>query len=531
MTVAEKKPLHCRVDRDVIAVAALTVLAAVLHVGVQSGRSLWLDEACTYWTIQTSVLDLLRGVRTDGSPPLYFLLVSAVSRVFGSSEFALRLASIAAATALVPACYAVARRFGSPRTALVAAALVATSPLVHYYSVEARAYAVLQLETAAILYAAFRAWSAPGGWRWWVALGFALALQLWTHTYAVFLVAVLPVIFWLASDTHRNTVALRAAAAAGGAALLALPVLLNSLRNTGSGVLDWVAVCWLQTPPSVAVLRSLEVFGFGGVYPIHLSSLGPIPSVRWLSVSVTAVLLLAATAPIFARERQGSPHFVAPRLATRALLSFLLFPLLAAWLYSLFVQPLYVVGRYDTMVLPVFLILMATGLENVFRLRRWLGILVCVVLAGFSAATFLAAASGTTPPPFQEDRMAAAHIASHAAPSDVVVTTGYRRAVVAYYLDRAGHAADVLSFPAEVSNHPGWYSADRLLAKREQLAQEGRQLATTLAWRARSGAGVWLVASGNNEVDEFLRQPLVGSFTPDLGRSSQEYAVLSLRLR
>jgi uncharacterized membrane protein len=530
-TPDEDAPRAIPVTASSLLVIGLTILAGSLHILVLSHRTLWLDEACTYWTIQVPALDLLRGVRTDGSPPLYFLVVSAVSQVFGTSEVALRLASMAAATALVPACYAVTRRFASPRTALIAAGLVTVSPLVHYYSVEARSYALLQLETAAILYAALRVLGAPRQWRWWLVLTLALTVQLWTHTYAVFLVALSPFIFWLVSPRQRIAVGLRASAAAGAAAFLALPVVLTELQNSGSGVMDWVAVCWQRTPPSAAVFRSLEVFGFGGVYPVHLSSLGPMPSVRWLSVTVTTVLLVAAVVPLFKRDPRRTPYSVAPYVVTQALLAFLLLPLFGAWLYSQLGQPLYVVGRYDTIVLPVFLILMAVGLDNVLRIRWWLGVPICVVLLGFSMASFVSAVSGTTLPPSEEDRVAATHIAAQAAPTDLIVTTGYRRAVLAYYLDRAGHPANVLSFPAETANHPGWYSADRLLAHPGRLAQEGQHLVAKLESHARQGARVWIVASGDNEVDAFLLRPLVSIFAPDGSRSSQDCAVLCLELR
>ena len=85
-------------------VAGITLAAAAVHALGQLQRPLWVDEACTYLIVKGTTLEILRGVgRADGSPPLYFLFVAAVTRVFGFGEVALRLPSTIAAVALVPA--------------------------------------------------------------------------------------------------------------------------------------------------------------------------------------------------------------------------------------------------------------------------------------------------------------------------------------------------------------------------------------------------------------------------------------------
>jgi 4-amino-4-deoxy-L-arabinose transferase-like glycosyltransferase len=508
-----------------LALVGLTIAAGALHVLVQSQRPLWLDEACTYWTIQVPLSQLLQGVRTDGSPPLHFLLVAITARLFGASEFVLRLVSLTAATALVPGCYAVTRQFAERRAGLTAAAIAVVSPLVHYYGVEARAYSLVQLETLGVLYLAFRALRSPAQLKWWGLLAVAEALQLWTHGYAVFVVAALPLIFLLASPQNRFRVAARALAVSALATVLALPPLLNAIQMSTVGITAWVAKYWQALPPSAAILRSLQAFGFGAELPEYLPSLGALPHFGLASAALTVILLLAALFPLAAhRHRERSD--AAPLIL---LLGFLILPLAGAWAYSAIRQPLYVVGRYDTIVLPAFLILIAVGLDRLLVRRwLWLGVPVAGAIACLTVFWFGAAARNTQ---FlgDRDRQAAEYVSARAKPGEVIVATGLRLAAVQYYLDRAGLKVTVLSFPSALAEHPGYFSEDRALADQQALGAEGERLAATLVAKGTQDTHIWIVGSGLSEVDPFLYRHLLPDLAGDRYCSRLDLDVVCLR--
>jgi hypothetical protein len=510
---------------DVLLVAGLTLLAGAFHLLSQSQRPVWLDEACTYWTVQVNAADLLHGARADGTPPLYFLIVSAVAHLFGSREIMLRLPSIVAATALVPAIYLVARRFTSRRAAVIAAALTAISPIVHYYAVEARPYALVQLETLAILYVAYRAILAPRQVRWWVLLTLAQAVQLWTHNYALFLLPVPALLCLIVGGPTRVGLATRAAVASALAFGLYLPCFFRALANTGMGIGDWIGPYWLATPPYAAILRSLEVFGVGGRYPPYLSYLGKAPAVPVLAVVISLGLLASAVLPWAERATRE-----ASRSAKVVLLVFLFVPLLGAWLYSSLGEPLYLVGRYDTMVLPVFLILFAAGLDKmIIRTGPWVGgslVAVVVILAAVSSSLAVGAPAAAD----EEDVMAAQFLARQAAPGDPIVSTDLRRPVVDYYLDRAGHHSEFISFPFENRDHPCWHSVSHLLADPARLAREGEALADRLTEAARQGHTVWLLASEDDQVNTRLYDPLFRRLVIDDARSVMHARLVCLKL-
>ena len=81
---------------------------------------------------------------SESTPPLYYVLVWAWTKVFGAGPIGFRSLSALAGTLTIPVMYAAGREI-SPRVGLWAAALAAFNPAMFYYSQEARAYALLIL--------------------------------------------------------------------------------------------------------------------------------------------------------------------------------------------------------------------------------------------------------------------------------------------------------------------------------------------------------------------------------------------------
>jgi len=510
-------PVPTQIRRNWRIVTGLTLGALMLHLLGRSGRPLWLDEAVTHWTVQVGPLAILAGARTDGTPPLHFLLVWIVTRLFGDGEHALRLVSLVAAVAMVPAGYVVGRRRIGERGGVLAAAAIGASPLVHYYAVEARNYALLQLLVLLTLGSTSRALENPRRWEAWGVLSAVLALALYAHNWSVFLLPAPVVAALIGKGGPRPSVAARACAAAGLALVIYLPWLPQALESASQGVGDWIASFWASTPPELAVLRSLEVFGFGGDYPRHLFYLGQAPSMRGLSVATTLVALAGALWATLRYDPQG-------RL--RVLWVFLLVPLLGACAYSFMRQPIYLVGRYDTIALPPFLLLFAAGLERLLCFAPRAGWLAPITAVGL-AATSLAPYFGDAVVPGKHDVDAAAALIRDIRPEDVVVTTGLRRAVVEYQLHRAGLHPKIYSFPPEIADHPGWYSPNRILAD-PTLPLKGKRLAEALELAARGGKGIWVLLSAHQNIDRHLAAPLFSALALDPSRGSMEVGLFYL---
>src|SRR4051794_27091604 len=197
---------------------AIVLAGAALRFATLSTQSFWLDEAIAINSARLDLGGLIDSLaRTEGNPPLYFLLLDGWMRAFGDSEAAVRSLSALIGTATIVVAFEIGRRLATARAGLVLAALVAFNPLLVWFSQEARPYMLLVLLSGlSFLYFARALVERPSGRllaAWAVASGLAFA----THYFAGLLI--LPEAIWL---LHRVRPRRPVLFAIGGFALVPL---------------------------------------------------------------------------------------------------------------------------------------------------------------------------------------------------------------------------------------------------------------------------------------------------------------------
>jgi len=109
-----------------LAVVGCTVAAAVIRFVALGREGFWHDELTMAAAANRDLSHLLETIRA-GRPALYPTASWLWSRVFGTSEFAIRALPALCGTLSVPALYFTARQLVGVRPAIVAAALIAVS--------------------------------------------------------------------------------------------------------------------------------------------------------------------------------------------------------------------------------------------------------------------------------------------------------------------------------------------------------------------------------------------------------------------
>ncbi len=137
----------------------LLMLGAAFRLYGLSIQSLWNDELASWFMSSRESLQavIVEEVAPDVHPPGYQVILYFMMRLFGDSEFSLRLPSAFAGIVSIAAIFTLGKRLYSWREGLVAAALLAAFITPIYYSQEARAYAFVLLFTLISAY-------------WWVVL-------------------------------------------------------------------------------------------------------------------------------------------------------------------------------------------------------------------------------------------------------------------------------------------------------------------------------------------------------------------------
>jgi len=143
-------------------VVALTVLGGILRFATLNVSSIELDESATLILVHRGFSGMLSHIgRSESTPPLYYILVWAWTRVFGASPVGFRSMSALIGTITIPVMYLAGRQI-SPRVGVWAAILTTVSPSMYFFSQEARTYGLLVLFSAAAFVAWQRALRDPG---------------------------------------------------------------------------------------------------------------------------------------------------------------------------------------------------------------------------------------------------------------------------------------------------------------------------------------------------------------------------------
>jgi 4-amino-4-deoxy-L-arabinose transferase-like glycosyltransferase len=166
--------------------AALTAAALLLR-AIRLDSGLWLDEIYSLlYSFRLPLDQILTAFPRDNHHPLYAALAHLSALGFGESAWTLRLPSLLAGAATVPALYGLGRRLGGSREGFAAALLLALSWHHIWFSQNARGYVLLALAAVGSTWLLLRI--LDGESRPALAAGFAVvtALGAWTHLTMVF---------------------------------------------------------------------------------------------------------------------------------------------------------------------------------------------------------------------------------------------------------------------------------------------------------------------------------------------------------
>jgi hypothetical protein len=513
-----------------------------------SGRSLWIDEACTATKAVPPTLNgwwqvLSQDRSADAQMPLYMLYVWGWARLFGTSEWSLHAANvpwfIAGAVAFILAFPSTDRR------RVTAACVVLLSPFAWYYLDEARPYTMQLGATLLIVTSLVRLTSS-------LAVDSGGNLQPSTSTLQHPVSAqtrpvgcsMLAVGCWVFSPTPGPCVALFLFGLVvlsgsnllgmlwAGAALAAMPALL-SLRRTMSlarrfwylwlaagGLLGVFAGYYLWTlslgarasASATTTWRSVcfvgyELLGFAGLGPgrlelrtADLAVLRPyLPCLALYAVAIAIPLGAAVLQEIEGRNRRN----LVLALSCAVPLAFIL----AVGRVAHF----RVVGRHCAPILAVLLLLCASGLAWLWSSRRPWARVVALVFCGLSLLSCLSLRF--SPRHAKDDYRAAAAFARTALTNGQSVWWNAAEVGARYYHlpltagpDRKGAALLILN-PARgtltrlplpqviITSKPDLYDGQSALADllRDQRFQPARKFSAFVIWERRepqrAGAG------------------------------------------
>jgi len=472
----------------VFATGFVLVLGLVVRFATVS--PLWLDEAQTVGIARLPLSQLPAGLRHDGAPPLFYVLLHGWMDVFGDSNLSVRFLPGLFAVAALPLAWLAGRRLGGRTVAWSAVILLASSPFAARYATEARMYSLVVLLVLAGYLAVTELLEVPGSRRAAAGVAVVTGALLLTHYWSLYLLFVTGVTLLVLS--RRAPAPIRDGARKGLGAMAMgslafvpwLPSFLYQTRHTGT---PW---------GGAGRLRSMvdTVFHFSGGYWDPGLLLG-------MATYGLIVLALAGTAvdrrriEIDLRTRPGGRHLAVVGFGT-----------LAVAIVATVVGRSAFAVRYASVMFPMVILLAALGTKILLDRRVRLALLGVAVVCGFWA----------TAPNVFGDRTSAARVAAALAagvePGDVVAYCPDQLGPSVSRLLPADLGATQLTFPRAT----GPQLVDWVDYAKVNEAGDPEQFAQMLLSRAGPTHTVWVVWAPGYRTFEDKCQGLLGNL--DLAR-------------
>ncbi|HET9690007.1 MAG TPA: glycosyltransferase family 39 protein [Acidimicrobiales bacterium] len=407
------------------ATAALVGLAVAGVAGVVlrfwCPSALWLDETLSVNIAKLPLTRIPGALAHDGAPPLYYVALHLWMEVFGRSDAAVRSLSGLVSVGTIPLFWRAGHRLGGRPVAWAALVLGVASPFAIEYAATARMYSLMVLWGVVGLLAVTRALATPTR-RNLVAVGAVTAAMLYTHYWATFVVAVTG--GWLLWRIWREGRGVPIRADQPGTRPVFGAMVLGSLLW-----LPWAPVFVYQTlhtgTPWTSAAGPADLLGIFGDYA------GPGP---WGLLLAYCLFALAALG-IFGRRAEATAAtggrravllVTRPNPAIASVAAVLAGVLVLAVVAGAAAQAAFV-ARYAAVVLPLFLLVVATGV-GLFEPRVRAGLLALLGVAG------LLTGLGENGSARTQAVQVAAVLNAQAQPGDVVV----------YCPDQLGPAVDRL---------------------------------------------------------------------------------------
>ena len=371
------------------------------------GPSYWRDEGATLSAVTRPAGDLLRMLgHADAVHGVYYLMVWAIVRIFGTAELVTRLPSAVAMAVAAIAVAGIGRRLISRRAGLLAGLVFAALPEVSRYGQEARSYATVSALAAVASYLLVRVLNetgpgdntpplgadGPGRRRWLIGYGAAVAALGVVNIFGLVIVPAHGLTVLLASRRARAAGrGLRRGwlVATAAAVAVASPVLVYAWQQQG-------AQEWLK-PPSLSMLAKLS------------NLIG--------SPFLGGALLLVIIGGVATSRAAGRTAVDWPGRLTALCLPWLLMPPAILILLS-FIHPVYTL-RYVLYCLPAVAVLAGAGLA---ALGWRTGLVALAVVVGIAVPGQL---NARRPAAHGDNiRQADRIIAEHRRPGDAVLYTG-----------------------------------------------------------------------------------------------------------
>jgi len=471
--------------KNILPAVVVLLLGLSLRIYGLSTESLWIDEGTSIQLARSSLAHIIENRSQSVNPPLYFIVLHYWVRLFGQSEFSIRLPSVIFGSLAIPMIYKLGRLIFDKRIGILSGFLLATSLFHINYSQEARGFSLMAVLALISMYFFVKL---LGDRSLTSLIGYVCAsiLLMYTHFYGLLIILVQDIFFVstiIFSNNERKSNFREWILTQGLLAVLYTPWI-GFLITQMIGIQDGY---WIPTPTAASILLTFLAYAAKS---------------RALLLCFLGLSLLAVLAPRRTVEKpnpktrlesaNGSPRTIGLSDTAKIwlLVLWLAVPIVLPFVVSQLTTPIYYT-RYTIAASLAFYILIAKGVQEIPN--RTLKSMVIASLIIFSLPNI----SGYyTRVDKQQWRDLADYMHKNAETGDLILFNagGIKDSAFAYYFDRD----DLTQKPYSLDIDPAT----------EDTSSDRHKGTEGLEATVRGYDRVWLVLAHSNDRQGIIKNKL-----------------------
>ena len=394
-------------------------------------RSLWLDEAAVANVISNPISNLLEKAIIDGHHLSYIFPIKIWSLIFGDSETSLRLYSSIWTVLLIILIYKAGKYFfNSKKVGTIAALLASTSYFLVWYSIQVRPYTQATFTGLASTYYFVKCIRDKKKINE-ILYTFFTIIGIYNHTWLILIF--FSQIFFIFIQRKKIASKKSIYVCQAISSIFMIPYLFILRKQSGLGINTWI-----DKPDFLILVESLKYLCYGLVLPYLVTT-------------------LIGYFTLISKSQLDKPK---DKLINTLLIFYLFIPLISAFLVSQFI-PAYVAGRYEIVVLPALILLLA----KFWSLIDSKILLVVFIIIFFLTYNKVLAEKKEILNYKSTDKTVATSILEETHENDLIITTDLSYATFNYYLNHLNDeqkSSDIVSFPSCISEHGGWKNQTKM---------------------------------------------------------------------
>lgn len=451
------------------------------HIGF---RAYWGDEAGVANLVSEPFSRLYQVAALDAHPLAYAYLIKIWSVLFGNSEAALRSFSAFFGLLTIVFIYPIGKYIYNKNAGLLASFLLSANYFFIWFGIQNKVYTLAAFANLISCYFFIKI-IRESQKRYFAFYSIFALLGIYSHPWSLLIfISQIGIAFLIGKNLKNFKNILLSQIIVS---VLSIPNIFMSFYQNRLG-----ANLWIEKTGFYDIFRSFGFLSYG-------------------STAIYAVISIIAALFFINRRFIKKIKTKKQEFISNVIIGFcFLIPLVSALLISYF-NPIYSVGRYEMVILPLFILFLANFWSKIEDKHI---IFIAIPLLIFFTYKNVTADREVIESYKSDDRKISTQLVNEMENNEIVIATDLSFSTFKFYfsrLNKNGINFKLVAYPAEIATHPGWKNLSEMLKNKEKYKNESVNLINQI--KNDKYKKIYVLYKYENPINEIMREDLNKNFS------------------